>query len=721
MPKVTRKDVKKSGSQTKTAPKNLSRKAERARVQSIPKRVNILFLVIFVLFMVLIARLYNMQVVNHKFYANKMSGDVSNAEIIQGSPRGNIYDVTGKPLATTTAVEAVEFTRGQNVTAAQMRKVADRLSTMISPSSSTTTLTTRDKKDYYLADAKNLAKINSEIPAKDKKDSNGNDLSGSAIYQVQLAKVPDSALNFNAQQTFAAELFKQMNGTTTFNTTMIAVGNITAAQQAAIAENEGQLSGISVGTSWNRAYANTTLSGLIGSVSSAKAGLPAEDAKKYLAEGYQRNDRVGTSYLEKGYEKYLQGTHQISKVEVNSKGKVTGTKVVQEGKKGDALKLTLNLDFQQGVDKILKEQLDSAVTTAYGRYISGAYAVVMNPKTGAIYAMSGLHRDPSTGAISNDALSTLTGAFTPGSTVKPGTLTAGWASKAISGNQVFNDQEIKVQGSNPITSDWGSSYAMPLNAVQALQYSSNTYMVQVALAMLGQSYYPNMSVATKHASEVWKELRATYASYGLGDINLGFDIPHSSKTPGYYLGSTKDAGQILFEAFGQYDEYSPLRMAVYASTLANGGKRVAPHIVDGIYQSNDSGDMGDLVKKIEAKTMGNVNISSDNMSILKEGLYEVVNGEGGYTTGTNAKAGLTQTISGKTGTAETFETVNGQTVTTTVSNMVSYAPSDNPNIAVAVMVPNTNSVNGKVAQTGIYITNAIYKLYFGNAAYQTGE
>ena len=128
-----------------------------------------------------------------------------------------------------------------------------------------------------------------------------------------------------------------------------------------------------------------------------------------------------------------------------------------------------------------------------------------------------------------------------------------------------------------------------------------------------------------------------------------------------------------------------------------------------------------MVKKIETKTMGNVNISADDMAILKEGLYQVVNGEGGYTTGTHAKDGLTQSISGKTGTAETTEVVNGVTVNTTVSNMVSYAPSDDPQIAIAVMVPNTNSVDGKVAQTGIYITNEIYKLYFGNPAYQTGN
>lgn len=147
--------------------KKLSRKSNR--VGSIPKRVNILFFVIFILFMILIVKLYNMQVQNQKFYADKLSGVGANVKIIQGAPRGNIYDAAGQPLATTTAVEAVKFTRGQNASAVEMRTVADQLSTLISASSSTTSLTTRDKKDYYLADAAHLKKINEKLTPKEKK------------------------------------------------------------------------------------------------------------------------------------------------------------------------------------------------------------------------------------------------------------------------------------------------------------------------------------------------------------------------------------------------------------------------------------------------------------------------------------------------------------------------------------------------------------------------
>lgn len=702
--------------------KTLSRK--RDHIGSIPKRVNILFFVIFVLFMILIVKLYNMQVLNQSFYADKLSGVGSNVTITTGAPRGNIYDATGKALASTVPVEAVEFTRGQNATASEMRNVADQLSTMISSSSSTTTLTTRDKKDYYLADSTNLAKINSSLTTKEKQDSSGNNLSGSEIYQVQLSKVKDTDLNFNAQQTFAAQLFKKMNGTATFHTTIIAIGDITAEQQAAIAEREGDLQGISVSTSWDRSYANNSLSTLVGTVSSQQAGLPAEDEAAYLKKGYQRNDRVGTSYLEKAYEEYLQGTHQISKVVINKSGDVSGTKVVQEGKKGDDIKLTVDLSFQQGVDNIVKTQMDSAVAQGFATYSNGAYAVVMNPKTGAILAMSGFQRDPQTGTMTAATINTFTQTFLPGSVVKPATLTTGWSLGAITGNQTFTAQAINIKGSNPIKDVWGDTNPFALTAVQALQYSSNTYMTQVALAMLGQSYSNGMSLSSSKATTAWDAYRKIYGQYGLG-TDVGFDIPNA--TTGF-LGSNTTATNALFEAFGQYDQFSPLQLAVYASTIANGGTRITPHIVQGIYESNSNGSMGNLIKKVETKTMDKVDISASDMDIIHQGMYAVTHGTDSLTTGRRIQDGVTQSISGKTGTAETvavdakgytlYAADGKTTIKTTVSNTISFAPSENPEIAVAVMVPHTSTVNGATAGVGQLIANEIYKLYFGNQTYQ---
>ena len=686
----------------------------------IPKRVNLLFFVIFVLFMILIGKLFNMQVLNSHFYAEKSISAGGDVQIIEGAPRGSIYDATGKALASTVAVQAVEFTRSQNATADEMYQVANKLATILSNNIDVADLTTRDKKDYFLANSKNLEKIANSLSEKEKKDKHGNDLSGSQIYDVELSKVKDSDLNFTAEQTFAAKLFKEMNSTTTFNTTKIATGSITAEQQATIAEQEGDLPGITIGTSWDRSYAQNSLTPLMGTITSQKSGIPAEDLDAYLKKGYQRNDRVGTGLLEKGYESELQGTHNISKVKFDKNGDVSGTKTIQKGKRGDDLKLTINLDFQNGVNNIVKTQLDQLIAQGYGQYNRGAYAVVLNVKTGAVLALSGYQRDPNTGTITENTLGTFQSVFTPGSVVKMGTLTAAWNAGVISGNDTLTAQSIQFKDSPSIDDWWGDASPMALTAVEALQYSSNTYMMQLAMRMLGAPYtaagqYLNDSNRVK----VYEQFRKAFASYGLG-ASTGFDIPGEST--GYLPSAKSEAASgvnVLYESFGQYDNYTPLQLAVYAATLGNNGTRLAPHIVQGIYEGGTDGQPGTLIKNITPKIMDKVNITPDNMDVLHQGMYAVVHGAGGLTTG-KPMSQSTVSISGKTGTSESTKVLaDGSQVIVTANNAVAFAPSDNPEIAIAVVLPdNTESNASSGTKANQSIVTGITDLYYSNEAFR---
>lgn len=688
--------------------------------KSIPKRVNLLFFVIFVLFMILIGKLFNMQVLNSHFYAEKSISAGGDVQIIEGAPRGNIYDATGQALASTVAVQAVEFTRSQNATADEMYQVANKLATILSNNIDVADLTTRDKKDYFLANSKNLEKIANSLSEKEKKDKHGNDLTGSQIYDVELSKVKDSDLNFTAEQTFAAKLFKEMNSTTTFNTTKIATGNITAEQQATIAEQEGDLPGITIGTSWDRSYAQNSLTPLMGTITSQKSGIPAEDLDAYLKKGYQRNDRVGTGLLEKGYESELQGTHSISKVKFDKNGDVSGTKTIQKGKRGDDLKLTINLDFQNGVNNIVKTQLDQLIAQGYGQYNRGAYAVVLNVKTGAVLALSGYQRDPNTGAITENTLGTFQSVFTPGSVVKMGTLTAAWNAGVISGNDTLTAQSIQFKDSNPINDWWGDASPMALTAVEALQYSSNTYMMQLAMRMLGAPYTAaNQFLDDTNRVKVYEQFRKAFASYGLG-ASTGFDIP--GETTGYLPSAKSEAASgvnVLYESFGQYDNYTPLQLAVYAATLGNNGTRLSPHIVQGIYEGGTDGQPGTLIKNITPKIMDKVNITPDNMDVLHQGMYAVVHGAGGLTTGRSMDSSKVS-ISGKTGTSESTKVLaDGSQVIVTANNAVAFAPSDNPEIAIAVVLPdNTESNASSGTKANQSIVTGITDLYYSNEAFR---
>ncbi|MFK5235679.1 penicillin-binding transpeptidase domain-containing protein, partial [Lactococcus lactis] len=571
-----------------------------------------------------------------------------------------------------------------------------------------------------LANSKNLEKIANSLSEKEKKDKHGNDLSGSQIYDVELSKVKDSDLNFTAEQTFAAKLFKEMNSTTTFNTTKIATGSITAEQQATIAEQEGDLPGITIGTSWDRSYAQNSLTPLMGTITSQKSGIPAEDLDAYLKKGYQRNDRVGTGLLEKGYESELQGTHSISKVKFDKNGDVSGTKTIQKGKRGDDLKLTINLDFQNGVNNIVKTQLDQLIAQGYGQYNRGAYAVVLNVKTGAVLALSGYQRDPNTGTITENTLGTFQSVFTPGSVVKMGTLTAAWNAGVISGNDTLTAQSIQFKDSNPINDWWGDASPMALTAVEALQYSSNTYMMQLAMRMLGAPYTAaNQFLDDTNRVKVYEQFRKAFASYGLG-ASTGFDIPGEST--GYLPSAKSEAASgvnVLYESFGQYDNYTPLQLAVYAATLGNNGTRLSPHIVQGIYEGGTDGQPGTLIKNITPKIMDKVNITPDNMDVLHQGMYAVVHGAGGLTTGRSMDSSKVS-ISGKTGTSESTKVLaDGSQVIVTANNAVAFAPSDNPEIAIAVVLPdNTESNASSGTKANQSIVTGITDLYYSNEAFR---
>ena len=221
----------------------------------------------------------------------------------------------------------------------------------------------------------------------------------------------------------------------------------------------------------------------------------------------------------------------------------------------------------------------------------------MNADTGAVLAMAGQKHEQGAQDFKANALGTITDVFIPGSVVKGATLTAGWRSGAIYGNQVLTDQPINIAGSASITSWFTDQGSRPITATQALEYSSNTYMVQVALKMMGQEYYSGMSLATTGMKEAMEELRAAYAEYGMG-TSTGIDLPEN--TTGY-ISDDYSAGNVLTEAFGQYDSYTPMQLAQYAATVANGGKRIAPHLVDSIYDNDGTDGIGTLGKTIENK------------------------------------------------------------------------------------------------------------------------
>ena len=666
---------------------------------SIPIRLNLLFSIVILLFMTIIGRLLYMQVLNKDFYEKKLAS-ASQTKVTTSSARGEIYDASGKPLVENTLKQVVSFTRSNKMTAKDLKEIASQLLGYVSISSPN--LTERQLADYYLADPEIYKKTVEALPGEKRLDSDGNRLSESELYNNAVDSVQASQLNYTEDEKKEVYLFSQLNAVGNFATGSIVTDSLTDTQIALIASASKKLPGISISTSWERKVLETSLSSIIGSVSSEKAGLPAEEADAYLKKGYSLNDRVGTSYLEKQYEETLQGKRSVKEIHLDKYGNMESVENIEAGTKGNNIKLTIDLAFQDSVDALLKSYFNSELGNGGAKYSEGVYAVALNPKTGAVLSMSGIKHDLKTGELTSDSLGTITNVFVPGSVVKAATISSGWENGVLSGNQTLTDQSIIFQGSPPINS-WYTAFSgpMPITAVQALEYSSNTYMVQTALGIMGLTYQPNMIAGIGNLGSAMGKLRSTFGEYGLGSAT-GIDLPDESTG---FIPKDYDLANYITNSFGQFDNYTPMQLAQYVATIANNGVRVAPRIVEGIYGNNDKGGLGDLLQQLQPTEMNKVNISDSDMSVLHQGFYQVAHGTSGLTTGRAFSNGALVSISGKTGTAESY-VADGQQATNT--NAVAYAPSDNPQIAVAVVFPhNTNLTNG----VGPSIARDIINLY----------
>ena len=666
---------------------------------SIPIRLNLLFSIVILLFMTIIGRLLYMQVLNKDFYETKLAS-ASKTKVTTSSARGQIYDATGKPLVENTIKQVVSFTRNNKMTAADLKGTAKKLLAYVGVSSPI--LTDRQLADYYLADQDVYKKAVESLPRDKRLDSDGNQLSESELYNNTVESINPSQLTYSDDEKKEIYLFSQLNAVENFATGTVATDALTDTQIALIASASKNLPGISISTSWDRKVLETSLSSIVGSVSSEKAGLPAEEADSYLKKGYSLNDRVGTSYLEKQYEETLQGKRSVKEIHLDKYGNMESVDNIEDGTKGNNIKLTIDLAFQDSVDALLKSYFNSELGNGGAKYSEGVYAVALNPKTGAVLSMSGIKHDLNTGELTQDSLGTVTNVFVPGSVVKAATISSGWENGVLSGNQTLTDQPIVFQGSAPIYSWYKLAYgSFPITAVEALEYSSNAYVVQTALGIMGQTYQPNMFVGTSNLETAMGKLRSTFAEYGLG-ASTGIDLPNESTG---FIPKEYNFANYITNAFGQFDNYTPMQLAQYVATIANDGVRVAPRIVEGIYGNNDKGGLGELIQAIDTKEINKVNISESDMAILHQGFYQVSHGTSPLTTGRAFSDGATVSISGKTGTGESY-VAGGQEANNT--NAVAYAPTENPQIAVAVVFPHNTNLTKNV---GPAIARDIINLY----------
>ena len=691
------------------------RKLKKKKKKShIPFRLNLLFLIVFFSFIALISRLAYIQLVKgDEFVALVQRTETTTAK--KSVPRGSIYDSQGRILVGNKPKLAINYTRPADVKASTMLEIAKKLTTLISVDASE--LKERDLKDYWVAT--NPDKVDSLLTADEKKRIAKENLSTSQTYEMQLAHISADELNYSDAEKQVIAIFTKMNSAYALSTVTLKNEGVTEQEVAKISERLGELRGVDVDSDWDREYPmGDMLKTILGTVSSEKTGLPSDKVKSLLAQGYSLNDRVGTSYLEEQYETVLSGTKTVVKSQTNTKGEVVNTTETYPGKGGSNLVLTIDTEFQKKIEEIATKSVEAMTDPAADR----VYIVVMNPKNGDVLGITGKKKKfdenfHSTG-VEDDALGAINNSFGMGSVVKPATVLSGYMDGAITlEDNTIVDEPIEFEASKPKSSWFNRNGKMELTDLDALERSSNVYMIKLAMKMGGQTTYEKGGRLNINLS-LFDKLREYYAQFGLG-VRTGIDLPNEGKG---YNGGTADAFSALDFAFGQFDLYTPLQLAQYMSTIANGGTRIAPRLVKEIHETSPSGGIGNLEDVVPTKIMNSIQVSKEILDHIKEGLYRVTHGENG-TSATTFRTYSPQ-VAGKTGTTEAFYSGPNPAYTNEAvenSTFISYAPYDNPEIVVAVVAPYFK--DGSPSDYAAKVAKQVYDAYFAktNSSSQTNE
>jgi len=676
----------------------------------IPFRLNFLFFIIFLLFVVLIVRLGQLQIIQGEEFQAEV--ERTESTVIRGNvPRGEIYDAELRPLVANEAKNTIMYTRGSNTETESMAEVAYNLAHLIdiphsSPfESDDSDLSMRDLRDYFYAQNSDLMddRVDDYVAE--------NDISASDFsYSDQVNLISEAELmEYSDQDLKAAAIFTQMNSAYALSTVNIKNDGVTQEEIARVSENLVLLPGISTGTDWERVYPqDNALRSVLGNVSSEDQGLPQNQVNEYLAKGYSRNDRVGRSFLEAEYEDVLRGSKSRSRTETDNSGDILSQEQIYPGHKGDNLVLNIDMEFQADVDQIVTDVVENS------RGLNdSAYAVAMDPNNGDVLAMSG--KSASGGDIQDNTLGTVQNAFSMGSSVKAATVLTGYMDDVITtDNNTIVDRPLSFPSSEDISSVFNRTGSVAVNDMEAIQYSSNVYMSMLALRMGGYfDFEQNQSIPINGAATI-EELRGYFQQFGLGSPT-GIDLPSESTGQ---TGANLTAASAMFFSFGQFDTYTPMQLAQYSSTIANGGTRYAPRLVSEVRETDpETGEVGSLAEPIEPQIMNHINVTDEQMNRVQNGMNLVVNGDYGFAPGIFADTPYQ--AAGKTGTAEANywgeeEDRRGESVTN--MTFVGYAPYDDPEIAVAVVIPYLPNENPGTDH--VQMSREIFDAYFNVGDYE---
>ncbi|PEP22457.1 peptidoglycan D,D-transpeptidase FtsI family protein [Bacillus wiedmannii] len=689
------------------------KKHEKKSGRAIPTRLNILFLCVFLLFSAMIIQLGKVQIFDGETYKNEVEKR-ENATVSLSVPRGKIFDREGNPVVDNTSLRTITYTKMKGVKPEDILKTARQLADIIEmPQEDIAKLTETDKKDFWMQLNPKLAEnlvSKKEIDTFREKDISGKKLD-KKIEELKRKRVTDKNLQELTEKDIKVLAIKSKMTSGYQMAPQIIKKDVSEKEFTIISESLANLPGVDVSVDWERVYVNDGLfRSVLGNVSNSDEGLPSERLDYYLVRDYSRNDRVGKSYIEQQYEDVLHGTKKEVRSVADKQGNTIRTEIVSEGKSGKNLTLTIDMELQKKVE----ESIEKILKTYKGSesMLDRAFVVMMNPKNGQVLSMAGkrlVEKDGKT-EVEDYALGTMTSSYELGSTVKGATVLTGFETKAITPGTYFYDAPMKFKGTKEKKSwkEFGN-----IDDLRALQVSSNVYMFHTALKIAGVDYVKNSSLNIKQ--EYFDKMRYYFRQFGLG-VPTGIDLPN--ETSGQIGKKDNQPGFLLDYSIGQYDTYTPLQLVQYISTIANGGYRMKPQIVQEVReQTSQKDEIGKVVHAVEPIVLNKIDMKEEYINRVKEGFRKVF--QEGDGTGVRAFQKASYKPAGKTGTAQTVyggesdigRNEKGERRECYNLTLAGYAPYDNPEVAFSVVVPWViNDKSGINSDIGKEVLDAYFEL-----------
>ena len=668
-------------------------------------RFNITSAIVYIIGIVLLAQLFNMQIVHGKEYKEQSNTRLTRESTIKAA-RGSILDSSGQKLATTVAGYGVEIYRTKindqelnnallNLTIvfeANGDHYSDNLPITLDPFAFT--IPEEDQPTW-----KKKYKIDETFDA----ENSFNSLK--TKYKITNEDIYEARKIMTLRYELERKDWSSTNPITIAN-------NISEISLATINEQSYLFPGVSVITNPTRIYpSNTLASHIIGYTSSI-----TEAEYNANKENYNMNDDIGKSGIEKAFEKYLKGTDGIRQIDMAVDGTVTDEYVTKEAVSGANIVLTIDSNLQNVTENTL-------AATINGMGIEAGSAVVMNVKTGEVLALASFpdynpndfvggisaanwekyNSEDSNNPLFNRAIQSTN---SPGSTFKPCTALTGLETGEITPSSTIRCRGVYnfSRTYNPVCWIWSDYHGThgSLNVTQAIEHSCNYFFYEVGNRVGGDNlakYAHALGLGKKTGIELSGEEAGYVAS------------PETSEK----LGKGWGGGDALVAAIGQGDNsFTTLQMAKYTSIIANGGNPINVTIVKSVISSsgeelNRTEVENAIHEKLGYSDDGSDNLTFDenNINAIKVGMRGVTSDGGG--TAYSIFRGLNVEVGGKTGSAQTG--IKGRTN----AWFIGFAPYDDPQIAVVVMLE-----NGQAGAKAAVTVRDIIAQYFGMNSAEVG-